>query len=251
MPMSRSNLPSIQQEADRKVQIVDREQLQALVRKTRDMIDQVESAPEAVVLVRRASATEKLVAEALKTCQLLQEQQFQLKQDMAEAHLRTQRRAGELLLELKRHPGGRPKTASNVEEVSSPPLTLRELGVSVQDSHRWQRLASMPIEVFDQYVSTRRDAQRELTTAGALAAARQFKSEIATDKLDEEKPVSAGSSSYRKMRDALSTILASDPLQIGQVMRLPENADDLGLVKQIQRWLEALEQALEGPANAC
>src|SRR5215471_21572571 len=71
--------------------------LTELVQRTREMVRYVNDARDGVMLVRRASATDKLVTEALKGCRLLESEQFTLRQAAAEAHLRTQRRAGELL----------------------------------------------------------------------------------------------------------------------------------------------------------
>src|SRR5262249_42450824 len=123
-----------------------------------------------------ANATEKLIDEALKSCQLLEEEQFELKQDVAEAHIRTQRRAGELLQQIRRHPGGRPSgTPSSVKGVRPQPSTLRELGITVQDSHRWRRIASLPSDAFETFIRDSRAAARELTSARMLAHAQRYR----------------------------------------------------------------------------
>src|SRR2546423_15438634 len=79
-----------------------------MVQQMRAMVRYVDNARDAVLLVRRANAVDKLVDEALKSCRVLEEQQFDLKQDAAEAHLRTLRRAGQLLANLSLNQGGRP-----------------------------------------------------------------------------------------------------------------------------------------------
>src|SRR5690348_10978148 len=64
--------------------------LMGIIRQTREMIRHVDNARDAALLVRRANATEKLLDEALKSYRLLEDEQFELKQDVAETHIRTQ-----------------------------------------------------------------------------------------------------------------------------------------------------------------
>src|SRR5258708_28607915 len=90
---------------------VDLARLTEVIRQTRDMIAYVDNARDGALLVRRANATDKLLAEALKGCHELESEQFALRQSAAEAHLRTQRRAGELLASMEKNGGGRPTLA--------------------------------------------------------------------------------------------------------------------------------------------
>src|SRR5437660_9119518 len=141
-----------------------------MVRGMCEMVRYVDSGRDAATLVRRARGLELLVRTALKDCTVLEEEQFELRQEAAEAHVRTQRRAGELLSELQKHRGGRPpRAASRVEEVGEPPLTLRELGIDGHESHRWQRIASVPEDAFERYIETCRARRTEIITANVLA----------------------------------------------------------------------------------
>jgi hypothetical protein len=75
------------------------------------------------------SATSGAVREPLKSNHLLGGRQFALRQEVVEVHLRTQRRAGELLLAMAKHRGGGPLgTSSRAAWVSILLFTLRELG---------------------------------------------------------------------------------------------------------------------------
>ena len=56
----------------------------------------------------------------------------------AEIKLRAERKAGDMLAENVKHTGGRPKQRSRDVTV------LRNVGVSKMESHRWQRIASVP-----------------------------------------------------------------------------------------------------------
>ena len=140
-----------------------------LVTQTREMLAEVHDVEVAFNMVRWTSAAGKVLADSLKTCHGLGVEQFRLRQEVAEAHLRTERRAGELLLELQKNAGGRPPADQKGGAASIP--TLRELGITSQESHRWQRIASIPREVFDDFLAKSHQGTRELTTAAALRLA--------------------------------------------------------------------------------
>jgi site-specific DNA-methyltransferase (adenine-specific) len=81
----------------------------------------------------------------------------------AEIKIRAERRAGELLQEFVR-PG-------------NPQLSQRETigrlpdGISRTQSYRWQRVASVPEDVFEEHVAETKAHQRELTSADVLKLA--------------------------------------------------------------------------------
>ncbi len=77
----------------------------------------------------------------------------------AEAKLRAERRAGELLAALKLRSGRR---KSNSLEVS---LNLEELHVTWDQSARWQKLAAIPEAVFEDYLQAATKLGREITEA--------------------------------------------------------------------------------------
>jgi len=86
-----------------------------------------------------------------------------------EIKVRAERRAGELLRENPPKEG-RPKKLST-DAIVSP--TLLELGVTPDESHRWQRIAEIPEERFEQYIAS----ADEITTAGALRVAKDVQRE--------------------------------------------------------------------------
>lgn len=88
---------------------------------------------------------------------------FEAQQDAAEIKLRAERRLGEMLGESVEHKGGRRAAMSN--------KVLPE-GVRRMDSHRWQRVASLPSREFENYLTATRTRGGELTTAGALKLAK-------------------------------------------------------------------------------
>jgi hypothetical protein len=228
-------------------------QLRALMQQTRAMIRHVDNARDAALLVRRANATEKLVDETLKSCQLLEEEQFELKQDLAEAHLRTQRRAGELLLELRKHRGGRPRTTdSKAEAVVVRPPTLRELGIGIKDSHRWQRIATVPDDTFEAHITDSRRTRRDLTTSRVLAMAdrlRKRDSDSRTGGADETNETTAMLTRYRAAKSYLRRVLELDPTILASTISSGQRAREFAAAEQGRRWFERFEQALRHAGN--
>ena len=81
-----------------------------------------------------------------------------------EIKLRAERRAGELLRETEFQHGSR-GIGKKVE--SQPVTSLSEQGITKTQSSKWQKIASIPEEEFEVYLSS----QKELTTTGALRLA--------------------------------------------------------------------------------
>lgn len=86
-----------------------------------------------------------------------------------EVRLRAERKAGELLREQEKAKAGPPirnRSVDTTDYRGAP--TLRDLGISKQQSSDWQRLAAVPQEQFDEALA---DPDRKPTTAGIIAAA--------------------------------------------------------------------------------
>ena len=70
---------------------------------------------------------------------------LKMQNDLAEIRLYAERRAGEILKETTRKPEqGRPKKVSNEP-------TLKDIGITRDQSSNWQRIADIPEENFIQY----------------------------------------------------------------------------------------------------
>lgn len=97
----------------------------------------------------------------------------------AEIYLDGSRKAGELLAELERKPGG---DGSNQHQKSLRPTmdassqyqaVLEDTGTTRQDANRWQQIASLPAEVYEGWKDATKSARHELTTAGALRVVKE------------------------------------------------------------------------------
>jgi site-specific DNA-methyltransferase (adenine-specific) len=95
--------------------------------------------------------------------------------DAAEIKLRAERRAGELLAAMAKHPAGRPPGNRSRRATDFRPPRLGDLGVSKEQSSRWQQIATVPEPIFEQHIATTRSRRQELTTAGALKIARPYR----------------------------------------------------------------------------
>jgi len=82
-----------------------------------------------------------------------------------EIKVRAERRAGELLRDMEMHPGGNPNLSHDT--TGSPP-TLEALGISRDQSSRWQKLAAVSDERFEQAVAAAKEIAGEVTTAAML-----------------------------------------------------------------------------------
>ena len=82
-----------------------------------------------------------------------------------EIKLRAERRAGELLKETPKNKGQILRGSSLRPREES--LTLEEMGVSKDQSSKWQKIANIPEEKFENFI----EVQKELSTAGILRVA--------------------------------------------------------------------------------
>jgi hypothetical protein len=80
----------------------------------------------------------------------------------AEFKLRAERRAGQLLRSIMKHGGDR-KSA-----VHSQTLKLADLGIDHNRSARWQREASVPDDLFEEYVAAAKEYGKPITARGLL-----------------------------------------------------------------------------------
>lgn len=100
----------------------------------------------------------------------------------AEIRIRAERKAGEMLRSTQLDKGGRP-SENRSHDVTG--FRLSDLEISKMQSSRWQKLANIPEETFEQYFAEPENEEREVTAVGlAQFAARQNK----PDTVDEPIP---------------------------------------------------------------
>jgi len=114
---------------------------------------------------------------------------IEMQNNCAEINLRAQRKAGELLKEMEKNKGGKPEqqTYQSQDETSKTHPKLKDLGVNKTQSYRWQKIADVPQETFEEHINQTKSKSNELTTSSVLKIANQLNKEEkhTTEKSDE------------------------------------------------------------------
>jgi hypothetical protein len=95
----------------------------------------------------------------------------ELIQYATEIKVRAERRCGELLRNAKQAGELAPHGGDRRSETRSHATTLKDVGISGDQSSRWQRLAAMPTEHFEAAVETAKATAGEVSTAFMLREA--------------------------------------------------------------------------------
>ena len=153
----------------------------------------------------------------------------ELIQYATEIKVRAERRCGELLRVTaergERAVAGEPVTQMSKRATSAPP-TLADMGLTRDESSRYQRLAAMPAEHFETAVESAKAAAGEVTSAHMLRLAAELRTtsdlkqalKEAGDNLDA---TSRADAAWRPIRLALTSLHTS----ITEARRLPKHPD--------------------------
>lgn len=145
----------------------------------------------------------------------------QMIQWATEIKVRAERRCGEMLRELPKNVGGRP-VENRSDDATGSAQRLCDLGITKDQSSRYQRLAAMPEEHFEAAVETAKATVGEVTSAHMLRLAdeikktRQVEEMLATARAELD-PVSRANAAWRPVRLALADLHS----RIKDVKRLP------------------------------
>lgn len=107
-------------------------------------------------------------AESLRVYSKQAKDSLELQNYCAEIKIRAERRAGEMINEMPKKQGAR-GVGKKVDLHDESPLA--SAGITHVESHRWQRVASVPEEQFEAHLAEVQGAKRELTTASVLKIA--------------------------------------------------------------------------------
>ena len=102
-------------------------------------------------------------AEALRCYAKQAGESLEMQNQCSEIKIRAERKAGEILKEREPHPPGPEKDKSHN---ATYPETLKELGIERDQSSRWQSIAAIPEEKFEQRIEEIKHGKEELTSAG-------------------------------------------------------------------------------------
>lgn len=104
-------------------------------------------------------------AEALRIYARQSGESLVIQNRCAEIKIRAERRAGEILARMEKHRGAGTKRARFREGTA---LKLSDLGISKQQSHRWQKMASIPEVELESFIAKLTSEKRELTSISVL-----------------------------------------------------------------------------------
>ncbi len=134
-------------------------------------LDNLSRAKE-LIEIANVSQLKEIIArsEALKIYAAQAKKGLEIQNQVAEIKLRAEKRIGNLLVEMPKQRGARPADMGLQAETPS----LSDLGIEKTQSHRWQTIASLPDDQFEQYVSDVKKSNEELTTAGIIGLAKDL-----------------------------------------------------------------------------
>jgi SAM-dependent methyltransferase len=108
-------------------------------------------------------------AEALRQYARQQKLSLEMQNKCAEIKIRAERRAGDILSDMDKHPPG-PPSGDRSHDGTNPPR-LVDLGISKNQSSRWQSIASIPEDEFEERVEEIKRKNGELTSREFLSLA--------------------------------------------------------------------------------
>ena len=142
------------------------EQILTLIEQCRCALACIESSHEARMIVDQTRAISYLAQKS--------RQSREVQNQAAEVALRAQREAGKVTAALeKKHPG-RPTSSYLPDTMSGKYEALKDTGITPREASRWERVATLDDVTFEAYIADQQERDRELTTAGALAIAKEI-----------------------------------------------------------------------------
>jgi hypothetical protein len=187
---------------------------------------------------------------------------LQAQNHAAEIKIRAERRLGEILTETIPHDGGRPEKPSHRAMVFKP--KLKDLGLTLSESSRFQQIAKIPEPVFEQHVAAAKAEERELTTAGVvrLAAVQQRDEdiEIADRVFEAAFAINPGGelrvqqahlrASFARALVKATDLISLKPAALVQVLDRGEVNAAERFIEQFERWRDAFQAELAHPVRA-
>lgn len=107
-------------------------------------------------------------AEALRVYIKQAKEGLIMQNQCAEIKIRAERRGGELLMEQIPHKGGKPSQGVTV---------TKDFGITRMQSSRWQQIASVPEEKFEEHIVVTKEQGKELTSIDIRMLAAKLKQE--------------------------------------------------------------------------
>lgn len=190
-----------------------------------------------------------------------------------EIKVRAERRAGQMLSEMpkatgaKGNPGGQGASVVRSHDGTAQTPTLSDIGVTKNESSRWQKLAAVSDEQFESAVAAAKDVAGEVTTAAMMRAAKPAEDPKPAKETTPKQPKPA-----TVTEDRAAEIIAENEALRAANSELAKNAgeaiaenDSMGAIfdaddrlaaamKEIDRQkaeIRSLRESLNGKMNEC
>ena len=150
-----------------------------------------------------------------------------------EIKVRAERKAGEMLAEMERHPGKRTDRTSDHDGPRSLKEVLEANNIAPTTAKRWQKLAAVPDEQFEQAVEAAKEVAGEVTTAALLRSPRTSDHDGPRLEAQPQKGQKSASDDAEKVRAELSD------LQGKYADLLEKNAELADVAQELNDKLEA------------
>lgn len=183
-----------------------------------------------------------------------------------EIKVRAERKAGQMLAEMDKNTGAM-GSGSNQHEVRSLDVTapkLADLGISKNQSSRWQKLAAVPEDQFEQAITAAKEVAGEVTTAAMLRIEKEIKQQNSQSHKEfepapkKEKQENPQESTEEECEETLEELYGDfDPIaeletankEIERLTKIIESDDALALVVSENKKLIELNSVLESQVN--
>jgi N6-adenosine-specific RNA methylase IME4 len=130
------------------------------------------------------------IAEAARTYARAAKLGLEAQNHAAEICLIAKRKAGEFLSRLDKGTGKNNQYSENTTHgnfTSEFSETIDDAGITPQDATRWQQIANVPEETFQEFITQTKESGKELTQAGALRIAREQNKDMEPPKIPDGK----------------------------------------------------------------
>jgi len=135
-------------------------------------------------------------AEALRAYAKQAGESLEMQNQCAEIKIRAERRAGEIIPEKIEHGGDRRSESRLHDE------TLKDLDITRTQSHRWQAIASVPEEAFEEHIAQTKAGGKELTSVGVYKLAKKEERRVYFNELKN---------TVKPIPDGLYSVILADP----------------------------------------
>jgi N6-adenosine-specific RNA methylase IME4 len=121
-------------------------------------------------------------AQAMKAYAKQINESLQVQNDIAEIKLRAERKAGEMLKETSKQ---KPGEYQRLQDVTVAP-SLKDLGIQKHQSSRWQKIANIEEDKFEELINETKQEEKELTESMLLKEAKNIKREKEINNIKEK-----------------------------------------------------------------